>query len=182
MTMELYRKHQETLQTGDCLLWRSRPVIGWLIRLFSWAKVNHAGLVVRPHEHGPFKDRRFTLEALESGIILRLLSERLRGFDGQVYLYPLKEEFAFTREGIGDWAIKLEGTPYDYSSLFRQIFGRVSADMKRLFCSEFCYFAWKENGIPIEEEKAPRPGDIPKLGIFKEPILIFDSSGGDDGL
>lgn len=174
MTMELYTQHQNTMKTGDCLLWRSRSILGWLIRLFSRAKVNHAGLVVRPNEYGHFKDRRFTLEALEDGIILRLLSERLRGFRGQVYLYPLKDEFAETRDEIGRWALTQEGTPYDYGSLFKQIFGRVSAEMTRYFCSEFCYVAWRESGLPVSETKAPRPGDVPRLGIFKEPVLIFD--------
>ena len=131
MTTELYAQHKDTMKTGDCLLWRSRSVLGWLIRLFSRAKVNHAGLVIRPHEWGHFKDRRFTLEALEDGIILRLLSERLRGFDGQVWLYRLRDEFTGHREEIGLWALAQEGTPYDYGSLFKQAFGRVSVEMTR---------------------------------------------------
>jgi len=174
MTIELYAQHRVKMQTGDCLLWRSSSVLGWAIRLFSWAKVNHAGLVVRPNEWGLFKDRRFTLEALEGGIVLRLLSERLRDFNGKVWLYPLKDEFAVLRDEICRWALAQEGTPYDYGSLFKQVFGRVSVEMTRYFCSEFCYAAWLKAGLPVNEPKAPRPGDIPKLGIFKEPVLIFD--------
>ena len=171
--MNNYNTYKEIMKTGDCLLWRSHTMIGWLIRFFSKAPVNHAGLIIRPEEHGHFRDRRFTIEALEQGIILRLLSERLRSFDGEVWLYPLKDEFDEYRSKIGDWAIEKEGTPYDYGSLFKMIFGRVSADMKEFFCSEFCYMAWEENGLPVNEEKAPRPGDIPELGLFKEPILII---------
>lgn len=154
-------------------MWRSRSVTGWLIRLFSRADVNHAGLVIRV-DHAHFQGRRFTLEALETGIVLRLLSERLRRYRGSVWLYPLKAEFNAAREAIGDWAIEREGTPYDYGSLLRQAFGRVSADMRYFFCSEYCYFAYRESGIPVAEPKAPRPGDIPRLGIFEPPILIYE--------
>ncbi|MBU0907545.1 MAG: hypothetical protein KKE05_05315 [Nanoarchaeota archaeon] len=177
--LTLYNSFKGQMQTGDCLLWQSRSIIGWLIRFFSKADVNHAGLIIRPSEHGDLKNRRFTLEALEKGIILRLLSERLRSYEGRVWLYPLKDDFNDYRGDIAAWAIEKEGTPYDYKSLFRQIAGRVSADAKELFCSEFCFMAWKEVGIPIEDQKAPRPGDIPGLGIFKDPILIYDDSGGE---
>ena len=173
LVSELYDANRKVMQTGDCILWRSKSVIGWLIRLFSNGGFNHAGLVVRPSDTDCFAGRRLTLEALGHGIILRLLSERLRGFDGEVYLYPLKDEFAPLRPKILRWALDKEGTPYDYHSLFKQLFGRVSVDMKAYFCSEFVYTAWRESGIPINEEKAPRPGDIPSIPIFKTPILIY---------
>ena len=172
--LDLYNQRKANMKSGDCLLWRSSSVVGWLIRLFTSHTVNHARIVIRPHDYGHFKNRRFTIEALENGIILRLLSERLRNFNGKVWLYPLRDEYDFARELIVKWAIEKEGTPYDYGSLFKQIFGRVSAVMKQFFCSEFCYIAWKESGIPVNEEKAPRPGDIPALDIFKEQILIFE--------
>ena len=162
------------MQSGDCLLWRSSSMIGWAIRLFTGHKVNHASLVIKPYKYGQLKNRRFALEALEDGVVLRLLSERLRNFDGKVWLYPLKDEFDFARPKTIDWALSMEGTPYDYKSIFKQIFARVSVDMKELFCSEFAYLAWKKGGIIKDEViKAPRPGDIPALGIFKDPILIF---------
>ena len=174
MDLTLYNSLKEKMQTGDCLLWQSRSLIGWLIRKFSHADVNHAGLVIRPQKHSYFLNRRFTLEALENGIQLRLLSERLRHFKGRVWLWPLRDEFDDYRDEIAVWAISKEGTPYDYTSLFKQIMGRVSADAKEFFCSEFCYIAWKDVGIPMRDQKAPRPGDIPSLGIFTAPLLIFE--------
>jgi len=118
----------------------------------------------------------FVIEALEQGVILRLISERLRSFNGKVWWYPLKSEYQGARNKISKWAVEQEGTPYDYSSLFRQVFGRVSAEASLYFCSELCYFAWMEAGIPVARDKAPRPGDIPGLGIFNDPILIFGES------
>ena len=179
--LALYNSIKDQMQTGDCLLWSSQSVVGWLIRKFSKADVNHAGLVIRPHNLGHFKDRRFTLEALEKGIILRLLSERLRHYKGKVYLYPLKDEYDDKRDAIAKWAIKQEGTPYDYKSLFKQAFARVFVDLKELFCSEICYAGYwtveiiKHHGKLLSEMIAPTPGEMPDLGIFKDPVLIYDS-------
>jgi len=168
----IYEKSRPLMQTGDCILWKSRSAIGWLIRMFSRGEFNHAGLVVRPDDVGCFSGRRFTLEALGSGIVLRLLSERLRNFKGEAWLYPLREGFSAFRPKILDWAMAQEGTPYDYDSLFKQMFGKVSVDMKEYFCSEFVYAAWLNAGMAVHEKKAPRPGDIPAMDLFNDPVLI----------
>jgi len=171
--LTLYNSIKEKMQTGDCLLWQSRSIIGWLIRKFSHANVNHAGLIIKPHKMGYFLHRRFTIEALENGIQLRLLSERLRSFKGRVWLYPLKDEYNDLRDEIAIWAMSKEGTPYDYKSLFKQVAGRVKANVKELFCSEAVYFGYRHVNI-VDEQKAPRPGDIPSWDIFKEPLLTFE--------
>lgn len=174
--LDRYDRHRDRLQSGDCLAWRSNSVVGFLIRLFSRADINHVGLCIKPRLLGYFVDRRFTLEALGDGVVLRLLSERLRGFDGQLWLYPLKEADRPFRDRIITAALNEEGVGYDYWSLFKQIFSRVSADAWRYFCSEYCYMVYRDSGVKMPDmEKAPRPGDLVKLPIFKPPILIYDS-------
>lgn len=171
-----YEEARPLLKSGDCLLWRSSTVIGSLIRWFTGHRVNHAGLVVRPYKLGFFYSRRFTLEALEPGVVLRLLSERLRGFDGKVWLHPLADRFDMYRNQVVTKALEQEGVPYDYWSLFRQILGRVSVESSRYFCSEYCYAVYRAAGLPVPKvERAPRPGDLPKLPIFKPAILLYDS-------
>ena len=172
---DLYQKYRDQMKTGDCLLWRSRSALGGLIRFFSRAKVNHAGLVIRLAEYGDLRDRRFTLEALEPGIVLRLLSMRIAKYKGRLWWYLLKPAYDGRRDRIGAWALLQVGTPYDYGSLFRNILGRVSADARALFCSEYCFIAWKEAEIPIKFEKAPIPGDIAKFDIFDEPVRILSA-------
>jgi hypothetical protein len=109
--------------------------------------------------------RRFTTEALEHGIILNLLSKRLEEYDGEVYWYPLME--AWDRTVIGERAMEYIGVPYDYGSLFKNAFGKVSADARELFCSEYCFICYGFSG------KAPTPGDMPGLGIFMKPVRIL---------
>lgn len=170
--MDLYQKYRPVMQSGDCLLWASKGIIGALIRFFSRAKVNHASLVLRMNEWEGLKDRVFLLEALEGGIELRLLSDRLREYHGEVYWIPLRSEYDHLRGGIITWALGKVGTPYDFHSLFKNILGRVSAEATRLFCSEYVFLAWKEAGLPVSG-KAPRPGDIPEMDILGRMLKIY---------
>jgi uncharacterized protein YycO len=170
--LKMYMTVRHVMKTGDCILWQSNSVVGWLIRRFSRANVNHASLVISLSEYGNLVDRRFLLEALDAGIVLHLLSRRLMKFSGKVWWYSLQDKYDSHRDKIGEWALLQVGVKYDYKSLFRQMVGRVSACAKEFFCSEYCFIGWKESGIPLEG-KAPRPGDIVKLGIFKKPIRIL---------
>ena len=171
--LKMYLTCRHLLRTGDCILWRSNSIIGWLIRKFSKGNVNHVSLVIRLDEYGNKLDRRFLLEALGSGIVLRLLSRRLMNFTGQVWWLPLKDKYNGNRDTIGEWALLKVGIPYDYHSVFKNTLGRVSAEASKLFCSEYCFMAWKAAGIKLKGNKAPRPTDIKALDIFKKAIRIL---------
>lgn len=163
---------KHTMKTGDCIEWRSKgAMVGWLIRFFSKGKFNHSSLVITLGEYGDLANRRFLLEALGE-IELRILSKRLEKYNGEVWWYPLKDEYDVCRNKIGEWALLHIGVDYDFGGVIRQIVSRVSADVKKLWCSEFCFFAWIFGGIPLKG-KAPRPVDIPKYDIFKEPVKLI---------
>lgn len=165
MNMDTYCNIRPYMKTGDLLLWKSHSILGAAIRYFSKSNVNHASLVIPLSGQGAL--RIFTLEALEKGIVPNFLSHRLTKYDGEVYWYPLKDEWDSNRAVIEALAFKHIGVPYDYKSLFKQAFSRVSADVRHLFCSEYCYVCYGMEG------QAPRPGDMPGLGIFKSPIKIL---------
>jgi hypothetical protein len=178
--MNNYLQCRDQLKTGDVLQWRTASPIGFLIRLFSKGTVNHTSIIVNIQEYNELVDRRFLLEALGHGIVLTSISRRLKDHKGKVYWLPLKEEFDDKRINVGSWAFKQVGVKYDYIGLVQQIFGRVSADAMAYFCSEFAYMAWKNANIPMHNPSglAPRPGDIPKLNICKEEVLIKDTTNG----
>jgi hypothetical protein len=162
-----YCKVKDQMKTGDLLQWHSASVIGILIRMKTKSFVNHSSLIIRLSEYEGLERMRYTTEALEHGIILNRLSKRLETFDGKVYWYPLKDEWDAKRQKIGEVALSYIGTPYDYKSIVRQLFGHVSADARALFCSEYCFISYGFTGT------APDPGDMPSLGIFKEHIRIL---------
>jgi hypothetical protein len=162
-----YHAVKEKMKTGDLLQWRSNSVVGSLIRWRTRADVNHSSLVMRFAEYQGEERRRFTTEALEHGTVLNLLSRRLETFDGSCWWHPLRPDWNNRRREIGERALDLIGIPYDYRSIVSQIFGRVSSDARRLFCSEYCFLCYGQEGI------APTPADMPLLGIFGPGVQIL---------
>ena len=170
MPENLYQNNRNFIRTGDALQWRSNSVIGWAIRYFSKGYWNHTSLAVNIANY----DRKFQLEALEKGITLTAISNSVQNYDGEIHVLPLKAEFDDYRGIIHKIAFEQVGKKYDYQSLFKQMFGRVSLNAEKLFCSEFAYYCWKEAGIKMNNPSgmAPRPGDIQDLGIFDKPIRL----------
>jgi hypothetical protein len=161
-----YTDIKQQMKTGDLLLWRSNSLLGAAIRFFSKGTVNHASIVMCFPEYEGEECRRWTTEALEHGTVLNLLSRRLDDYDGQVWWYPLKDDWEQQRSIIGHRALEMIGIPYDYKSLFKNIVGKVSAEARRLFCSEYYYLSLGLQG------EAPTPADLPNLGIFKQEVKI----------
>jgi hypothetical protein len=165
--LTLYNSIRDQMKTGDLLQWKSNSVVGALIRWRTDSIFNHSSLVLRLSEYEGLERRRFTTEALENGSVLNFLSRRLEQFDGEVWWYPLKDDWNDKRQAVGETALSLIGIPYDYKSIAAQIFGSVSTDSRALFCSEYCYISYGFEG------KAPNPGEMPNLGIFKEGVKIL---------
>lgn len=168
-----YYLHRPLMRTGDILQWRSASVLGWLIRKFSKAAVNHTSLIITLDVYDA--DRLFTTEALGDGIELNIVSTRLEKYQGEVWWMPLKSEYQMHRHLIGQEALRTLGTPYDYGALISQAVTRVKANPKKQFCSEHAFIMSKLAGIPKLQkiDIAPRPGDMGLLGIYERSVKIF---------
>jgi len=167
MDLTLYNAVRPKMQTGDLILWSSNTILGKLIQWFSRAKENHASLVIRFTQYN--RDRVYILEALEHGIVLRALSERLENHKGKAWWYPVIPELDSRRKSCGAIALAKVGTKYDYGSLFKQAVARVSIDAKRFFCSEYWQWCWQKAGVPFVSQIAMRPGDLPKKCTIIKP-------------
>lgn len=170
MDLDIYKAIRPKMQTGDLILWSSSSIIGWLIRKFSGSDVNHASLVIRFTEYDV--NRVYVLEALEFGIVLRALSERLGGHNGQAYWLPVIDELNSRRDDVGSIALANVGKRYDYGSLFKQIACRVNMDAQKFFCSEYFAYCWQRAGVPYYQSKAPRPGDLLGWSILKRQVKL----------
>lgn len=164
--LDVYESVRSQMKTGDLLQWKSNSLIGALIRWRTKSIFNHSSLVLRIPEYEGKEGRVWTTEALEHGTVLNLLSRRIEDFNGELWWFPLKDEWHPKCEMIGEYALKMIGLPYDYKSIVKQIIGKVSADARALFCSEYCYLAYGFEG------QAPAPADMLKLGIFKEGVKL----------
>lgn len=168
--IDIYDSIKDDIKTGDILYWRSKSLVGSLIRARTGGWGNHISQTNRMSEYEGLERRRYHTEALERGVYPNLLSRRIREFDGSVRWLPLKDEWDSKRTEIGICMAEMWGTPYDYPSLFWQIIGKVSTDAKQLFCSEF---AWKALGF---DGTAPNPKELAEdKPFYKKSILIWEA-------
>src|SRR5512133_2934623 len=106
---------------------------------------------------------------MDRGVYPNLLSERLKGHSGRVWWYPLIDDWDAYRSDIAMRLGAMWGKEYDYPSLVYQLIGKVSADARRLFCSEVCFLALGYQG------QAPNPYELTQYPIWKPKVLIYDS-------
>lgn len=157
-----YDAFKDQMQTGCCILWQGNNWLSRLIRIFSL--YSHASLVLRINEYTGVKEEVFIVEALESGLELRGLWERIQGYNGRVFIFTPVWLTVAIRDSIGAFGLKecARAVPYNYGGLFKNILGHVSQHAHRWFCSQFVWAAY-EDAAPNylrATEKAPRPGDI----------------------
>lgn len=167
-----YRVARPRIGTGDLIEWRSESVLGYTIRWVTRRDVNHSSLALKLERFDGALNRRWTLEALEHGITLNLLSRRLSKFKGRVYWSALRPEYDLKRLAIAGWALQKVGIKYDYGSLFKNVMGAVSVNARRMFCSEYYFLALRAAGI-VAGDKSPRPGEFGEYGIHHKRIQIL---------
>lgn len=189
--LDTYNQVRSQIRSGDMLEWKSPGFVGGSIRLITGKEVNHTSLCLDLPPYGLYSEpHKFILEANPSGIQPCLISERLREFKGSVWWYKLKPEFDILRNDGIDWALEQVGTKYDYKSLLSQLFGSVSADSRKYFCSEYNFFYLVVSGIlpqyaynpalrvVIDRKtgkviKAPVPGTFDKFGVYYQKTQIL---------
>ena len=167
----LYQAHRSEMGTGDVLEFCSHSMLGRLIRWKTGKDVNHTALIIEADFLGD--KRLMLLEALGAGIAPNFLSNRITDFDGEIYWLKLQKEWGSRKIDIMREALKYVGTPYDYGSIFKQLFRRVSVDFNKLFCSEFGYNVLQKVGIAPLLPTAPYPGEMCDLGCFENRIRIL---------
>ncbi len=173
MEAKTYLQLRETIRNGDCVLWQGKGIVPWMILKFT--EHSHASLIVRFKEAKGLDDRVFMVEALGGGLDFTCLSTRLAKDKGRAFLFQPNCLWQGSQEQIRVMAIdaKVRGIKYDYKSLIANLFGRVSNDVSRYFCSEFVWVKWGRTGVlgngnltelgalMLKKNKAPRPGDVP---------------------
>ena len=150
------------IKSGHIILWKGEGLISRIIRLFS--EYSHASLVVRLDRYKGLKDRVFLIEALATGLEPRLLSKRLKHYKGEAFILVPDDITDEVAEKITVLALEkcAEHVKYDFKSLVKNIFGRVSLSARQFFCSEWVWWVRVKLGLS-KNSVAPRPADLPKL-------------------
>ena len=176
--MTLYNKYRDQMKTGDLLIYCTEGAVSSMIRWWS-PNANHAGMVLELDEFEGKQNRRWTLEATKNGPRMVFLSSLLSNDHGQVWWHQLKPEFASARNAIGCFALEQQGViGYDFMALLQWPFKKVSVDYHKMVCSSYVFLSWRAGGI-VAGEVAPKPSDLPLMGVTMPPVLIIDTQPGD---
>lgn len=163
-----YYKLRPEMRSCDLLSWSSSALIpGKIIQWKTGSKINHTSILMRFEKYGV--DRVLQAEAIKHGFHPTVLSYTLERYKGHVYWLRLNDEYRDRQGNMFRWIFKKLAIPYDYDSLFKQLFAPVSDDMKKLFCSEAAFMMGKLGGKIDKLQKrsiAPNPGEMDKLGVW----------------
>jgi hypothetical protein len=173
-----YLNIRNQLKTGDSLGFQNVGIIPSLIR---WKTadgnpipLSHWGMIIRLTQYE--QERRFTVEAESDGFQLRLLSNYIKDYGGHIYHYPLKDAWEPYRDQIGTDILSMIGTGYDLFGAIKSGFMKVSADARKVYCSEGCQIGYQNTAPKLCNDVGGRalvPAEMWKLGIFKSPMKIL---------
>jgi outer membrane lipoprotein SlyB len=168
--LSTYQSCKAKMKTGDLLQWRANCLSMWFWRSITRSKLNHSSMVLRLQEYEELPKKRFTTESRWHGTVLSRLSHRLQHYHGEVWWYPLNNEWQcdFYRHKIGEQMLERIAIPYDLFSILKITFRRVFKpkcrrlfkraglpfkwfatwidcydEQRKVFCSEYCYWVYE---------------------------------------
>ncbi|MEN6623392.1 MAG: hypothetical protein ABFD50_17830 [Smithella sp.] len=178
-----YYDIRDMMKTGDGLGFANTGLISNLIMWKTKGDANpinnirlsHWGGLVRAGAYEGAECRRYTIEAMSIGFYPDILSDYIKDYPGHIYWYPLKDSWEPYRDKIGAQILSMIGVKYDWLGVTKQALLKVSANARRLFCSE----AWQiglqmtapQLCAPID--KALTPTGMWRLGCFKTPVKLI---------
>lgn len=176
MNFELYESIKEEMKTGDGLGWGKQSLTSATIKLISDGPLSHASMIIRLSEYENEERHRYHTEAGSNGVVLARLTAALGSCNGEVYWYPLKDEWNPLRLAIGRRLLEMMGAGYDYSTLFKMgVYHPPTEDDDSFICSEVLYRALGQKGkIPSPNEIFCEGGDKEYwLNIWKPKVRIL---------
>jgi hypothetical protein len=182
--LTVYDSVKDQMKTGDGLGFANA---GFISKAIMWKtdgdvdpknpiKLSHFGGLIRAGEYEGLERRRFTIEAMSIGFYPDILSKYIKDYQGHIYWYPLKDEWDKYRAQIGSEILSMIGTKYDWLGVGKQLFGKVSADARRMFCSEAWEIGYQNTAPQLCVDMkglALTPTGMWKLGVFKEPVKLI---------
>ena len=182
-----YTMIRPALSPGDLIAFGGNGFVSNLIKVATNCAVSHVGVVLQtviPVVRDKYK--KVMIEVIEStslgkgfaGVQTCRLSARLKQYDGNVWVLPLKPAsrkkfdankfFNFMLDQIG----KAYDAPQAISSAIDFLPDRQE-DFSRLFCSELVTAGYEIAGViePINASEQT-PADVVRMPIFDQPIQI----------
>lgn len=167
-----YYAVRDQIQTMDLIQWHGKSWVSGIIKWKTGGPETHSGVASRLDI-----DRVLTLHAVDAGCVPWPLSKLLKEYNGHVFWHPLKEEYRDYAEPAFNWMYDQIGTGYDWTGLFQNLLGPVSANAKAIFCSEYVFLGWQK-GVAgqypktfeslLEINDSPVPTQMHKIGLYHQ--------------
>jgi hypothetical protein len=177
-----YQDIRPLIKPGDCAAFIGRTgFFSWAIRTFSGRPTHVAPVAWIESDSAP---RVVLVEALEGkGVVWSYLSERIEGYDGEVYIMRLDPTLRFDSAKSAEYLKNMIGTPY---SMFGALFSAVGQWFKwggksllnAVFCSKLAWWALYRGGILsifLGRDQTPTPNQLKRLPVWFEFVQV----GGD---
>lgn len=138
---------RDDFKDADVLLFSGNGLSSLFIRLISWSKYSHVGLVVRQ------RGRVLCAEATGAGVHLVIMSELTKKYDGRIDYFEWVDGTDDERDRALGFVFDQLGKPYDFGSGMRfamaLMFGTIQKHVanQKWFCSELVAKAFEKAGM-----------------------------------
>jgi hypothetical protein len=165
--LSLYYSVRDNMQSADLVFWKGAGPLEEVIEDKSGG-LSHVALIVRMDEYKSMTDRVWVMGSLLSGFELRLLSEELANYDGEVFWAKLR--LGYDRDKPVTWALQHDAVPYDKWGLVKQLWERTLVNDKIFFCSGGVYLSYRAGDIVPEQEFSPWPSECARWNCLIQPF------------
>lgn len=208
--LELYNLYRELMMPFDLFMWSGKGGLSDIIKNVTKSPFSHAsvGVWMQPIIGCPI--RHFNAESttlnnvpdafygdFRKGVQIVNFSQRLDGYDGEVWWVPLKEPFTEQQKlDMTVWLLQKEAdrTQYDLDQGIKAVqrdsdtplWARILAtpfasltpnteDFGKLFCSEMVCKLYKIAGRIPQDVNASTvtPNELLEFNIYKDPVKII---------
>jgi len=188
-----YYEHRNDIKVGDVIAFDGKGNFSNIIKAATFSDISHVGMVINSDfELGARRNMLIESTTLSNGFAgvgITVLSKVIDEYDGEVWLYPLKEELDLNdKANMTNWLFRQKGKPYDTAQAIRAGidlgFGKIDIvknkeDFNKLFCSELVSEALERAGvISAVNASEQTPADVCDMDCFEKRILLKGESDG----
>ena len=177
-----YAEARNIIKAGDVISFGGKGFISNVIKEVTDCAVSHVGIILSTQVDFGLS----LVQIIEStslgdgfaGVQVNRMSDRVKDYDGEIWLLPLKQE---VREAIDIislvyFLISQKGKEYDTPQAIGSAIDFLPEqreDLDKLFCSELVFSALETVGaVPSGNASEQTPADVCSLGIYNAPIQI----------
>lgn len=173
--MKTYSQIREELSTGDIVLFSGKGVVSEAIKLFTLSKWSHIGMVVKIAdwdsvllwESTTLSNMQDAIDGkAKRGVQTVLLSERIRGYRGEIAIRKLNFEITpEMRKALVDFRKEVKNRPYEEDKIelikaaYDGPFGSNRKNLSSLFCSELVAESYQRMGLLLLESEGGKPSN-----------------------